>query len=69
VDQPVLFIAGTHDSVLKPEMSLGMEKYVPKLSRKEVQSSHWALTQAPDEVNNLVKEWLEGVVFGTKSSL
>ncbi|KAL1305933.1 hypothetical protein AAFC00_004075 [Neodothiora populina] len=69
IDQPVLFIAGTKDSVLKPEMSLGMEEFIPHLSRGEVATSHWALTQAPKEVNEIVKGWLDNVVFGAKSSL
>lgn len=69
MNQPVLFIAGTQDTVLKPEMSIGMEEHIPKLSRGEVTSSHWALTQAPAAVNELIKGWLEGVVFGGKSTL
>lgn len=67
--QPVLFIAGTRDAVLKPEMSRGMEAFIPKLIRKEVPSGHWALTQTPAEVNGFIKEWFEEVVFGAKSTL
>ncbi|GAB7348715.1 hypothetical protein MBLNU459_g7453t2 [Dothideomycetes sp. NU459] len=69
IDQPVLFIAGTRDEVLKPEMSIGMEQSIAKLTRREVPSGHWALTQTPREVNGFVKEWLEGVVFGGRSTL
>lgn len=69
VKQPVLFIAGKKDNVLTPEMSRGMETFVPHLRRKEVNTGHWALTQAPAEVNGMIKEWLEQVVFRTRSSL
>lgn len=50
-------------------MAMGMEKYLTNLSRGEVNTSHWALTQKPEEVNAIVKSWLEKVGFGTKSSL
>lgn len=66
---PVLFIAGLKDNVLKPEMSKGMENFISQLSRGEVPSGHWALTQTPEQVNGLIKEWLQDVVFGVKSSL
>jgi pimeloyl-ACP methyl ester carboxylesterase len=66
---PTLFIQANYDSVLQPSMAMGMEKYLTNLSRGEVNSSHWALTQKPEEVNVVVKSWLEKVGFGAKSSL
>jgi len=69
VKQPVLFISGRHDAVLTPKMSKGMEAFVPHLTRREVEAGHWALTQTPEEVNKIVKEWLGEVVFGSRSLL
>lgn len=69
IHQPTLFIQATKDSVLKPEMSTGMEAYISDLTRKEVAASHWALWHAPQEVNAFIKEWMEDVVFGKKSVL
>lgn len=69
VDQPVLFIQALHDSVLTPDMATGMEAYLSKLTRRETPASHWALWQTPDKVNAFVKEWLDAVVFGNKSTL
>ncbi|KAF2125995.1 epoxide hydrolase-like protein [Dothidotthia symphoricarpi CBS 119687] len=60
INQPTLFIQATQDSVLKPEMSRGMEALVPQLTRGEVAASHWALTQTPAEVNEILGKWLEG---------
>ncbi|BFZ56441.1 hypothetical protein PYCC9005_003487 [Savitreella phatthalungensis] len=57
IECPVLFIATMLDPVLKPEMSLGMEKYIPKLSRAEIQTGHWGQVEAKDEVNTLLKEF------------
>ncbi|KAG9562089.1 hypothetical protein KCU79_g6602, partial [Aureobasidium melanogenum] len=67
--QPVLFISGTLDAVLTPEMSKGMEAFIPRLKRREVKTGHWALTQAPGEVNRIVKEWLREEVLGGRCAL
>lgn len=68
VDIPVLFIQATNDAALPPSLSDGMERFVPDLTRKEVEASHWALWQKPVEVNGMVREWLERAEK-TKSSL
>jgi soluble epoxide hydrolase/lipid-phosphate phosphatase len=59
ISQPVLFIQASYDSVLKPEMSKNMEGFIPNMTRGEVEATHWALTQKPDEVNQIVRQWLE----------
>ncbi|OAQ70321.1 epoxide hydrolase [Pochonia chlamydosporia 170] len=64
VDAPALFVAASDDIALPPEMSAGMEKWFRDLSRAEVKSSHWALTQAGDEVNKVIGEWLSKVLDG-----
>ncbi|MCJ1247997.1 hypothetical protein MMC30_005212 [Trapelia coarctata] len=70
IEIPTLFILATKDGVLTPELSYGMEKYFSKLTRKEVPASHWALWEAPEQVNGFLKEWLNTVAFGeAKSSL
>ncbi|KAI4767038.1 hypothetical protein E4T52_13044 [Aureobasidium sp. EXF-3400] len=69
VKQPVLFISGRHDLVLTPEMSKGMGVFIPNLRRREVEAGHWALTQTPEEVNKIVRDWLVEVVFEAKSVL
>ena len=72
IKQLVLFIQATYDSVLKPEMSKSMDALIPNLTRGEVPATHWALTQKPEEVNKIIRQWLEGQGLGTgkaKSSL
>ncbi|KAJ4346040.1 hypothetical protein N0V95_005773 [Ascochyta clinopodiicola] len=59
IQQPVLFIQATYDSVLKPEMSKSMDALIPNLTRGEVAATHWALTQKPEDVNGLISQWLE----------
>jgi soluble epoxide hydrolase/lipid-phosphate phosphatase len=57
------------DKVLKPEMSRGMETFIPHLRRRQVETGHWALTEAPEQVNKFIVEWFEEVVFDAKSML
>lgn len=68
IAQPVLFIQALKDDVLIPAMSAGMERVIPKLTRAEVPTGHWALWQAPARVNEIVGEWLGGLE-GEKSKL
>jgi len=69
IDIPALFIQATRDNVLKPEMSVGMEKYITSLTRREVVAGHWALMEKPDEVNGFLTEWFSSCVFGRESKL
>lgn len=64
---PFLFIGGARDAALPPAMAAGMEKYFRSLTKGEVNASHWALWEKPEEVNLYIKEFLFGV--GRKSSL
>lgn len=66
---PTLFIGATRDSVLKPEMAAGMPAMIPQLTMREVDATHWALMEKPDEVNALLKEWIGGFVFASGNKL
>lgn len=50
-------------------MARGMERYIPNLTRGEVKAGHWALWHTPKETNEIIRRWIEGVVFGGKSKL
>ncbi|KAI9808392.1 MAG: hypothetical protein M1827_007489 [Pycnora praestabilis] len=69
IDVPILFIQAIRDSALPPTMAVNMGKHLSKLTRRQVNADHWALWEAPEQVNSFIKEWLETAVFGTKSSL
>jgi len=64
IAQPVLFIQALKDDVLVPAMSAGMERVMPKLTRAEVPTGHWALWQAPAQVNEIVGKWLSRLDSG-----
>lgn len=67
--QPLLFITATNDNALPPSMSRNLDKVVPQLTRGEVDASHWAQWEKPEECNRIIKGWIEEVVFGGKSML
>lgn len=70
IDPPALFIAATKDMALPPSMAVGMENWFADLTKGEVDTSHWALAEAGDDVNKLIGEWLSKVLNGAvKASL
>lgn len=69
VQQPTLFIQALRDNVLTPDLAKGMDKAIPNLTTGEVEATHWALWHTPQETNDIIKRWIEGVVFGGKSKL
>ncbi|KAL1961150.1 hypothetical protein VTO42DRAFT_3095 [Malbranchea cinnamomea] len=66
---PVLFVRANKDEALRPELSGHMGKYLPNLTVGEVDASHWALWEKPEECNQIIGNWIERVVFGGKSKL
>jgi soluble epoxide hydrolase / lipid-phosphate phosphatase len=60
---PALLVTALKDSVLLPSLSAGMESSFDNLTRGEVDTNHWAQWQAPEDVNQIIKDWIEGVVL------
>ena len=58
IQVPTLFISASKDGALPPDMSNGMGKLVPYLTRREVDAGHWALWERAEEVNAILGEWL-----------
>ena len=69
VQQPVLFIFATGDSILSEDLQKGMDKAIPNLTKRSVPASHWALWHTPTQTNEAIKGWVEGVVFGRSAKL
>jgi pimeloyl-ACP methyl ester carboxylesterase len=69
VDQPALFIAASRDNVLYPELAENMGRYIPKLTTREVNGTHWVLVENPDECNELLRQWFGQCVWGGNSKL
>jgi soluble epoxide hydrolase/lipid-phosphate phosphatase len=57
--QPALMVTAGKDAILTPEMSDGMEEWVPNLTRGHIEEcSHWTQQEAPDELNRILIDWL-----------
>lgn len=65
----MLFIGATLDTAVVPEMTLGQEKYVTNLTFRQVETSHWALTEKPELSIAHIDEWIDNVIFGGKTKL
>ncbi|ERF71229.1 hypothetical protein EPUS_08147 [Endocarpon pusillum Z07020] len=73
LEQEVLFVLATKDEALRPEMARhmveggeGPKGLLPRLRRREVEVGHFAHWESPAEVNEVIKGWVEEVVFGCK---
>ncbi|KAL1857722.1 hypothetical protein Plec18167_001877 [Paecilomyces lecythidis] len=70
IDIPVLVILASRDTALPPVMAQGMSKYLPNLTVEEVDTSHWALWEKPEEVNGILERWLkEGALSASGGKL
>ncbi|KAJ5256945.1 hypothetical protein N7478_013049 [Penicillium angulare] len=68
ITMPTLFIQALRDPALPPHMAKSMQKNIPGVVLKEVDTSHWALWEKPEEVNAILASWLNEVVFANKSA-
>jgi pimeloyl-ACP methyl ester carboxylesterase len=60
VSQPALMITAELDVVLRPEMAIGMQMWVPNLRKTVLMkgSGHWTQQEKPEEVNAAMLEFL-----------
>ncbi len=59
VNCPHLLVWADGDTALLPESTEGLEDFAPDLTRAHVAGAdHWLLHQKPDEVAQIVREWL-----------
>jgi soluble epoxide hydrolase / lipid-phosphate phosphatase len=59
---PCLIVTAGMDTALRPEMTLGMEKFIPKLTRSNIEkSSHWILHEHPEECSLILLNWLKSI--------
>jgi pimeloyl-ACP methyl ester carboxylesterase len=60
VDVPTLVIWGENDAALLPSLTRGLSEWVPRLRVEIVPGAgHWVPYERPDEVNSLIREFLE----------
>ncbi|MDO8839786.1 MAG: alpha/beta hydrolase [Parvibaculum sp.] len=60
IDVPCLMISAADDIVLRPELTAGMENYIPDLEKHVIADcGHWTQSEKPDELNRLMVDWLK----------
>lgn len=60
VEAPSLMISAADDIVLRPELAIGMEQYVPDLEKHIIPDcGHWTQSEKPQELNALMVDWLK----------
>ncbi|KAF8245009.1 alpha/beta-hydrolase [Wilcoxina mikolae CBS 423.85] len=69
IDVPYLYVAATHDVATPPSMAFGQAVFIPSLTTREIKSSHWMIVECPDEVNQILREWIEGVCMKSQMKL
>ncbi|KAK1827113.1 hypothetical protein QBC39DRAFT_428564 [Podospora conica] len=66
IKAPAMLISAKRDPFLPPRMSANMDRWFDDLAKHEVDTSHWALWEAPEEVNRYIGEFLKRVLAGEK---
>jgi len=61
IETPTLMVWGERDSALGVETTYGTDRHVPNLTVRYLPDvSHWVQQEAPEKVNEVLEEWLEG---------
>jgi soluble epoxide hydrolase/lipid-phosphate phosphatase len=60
--QPALMVTAGKDAVLTPDMTEGMEHWVPSLTRGHIeQCAHWTQQEEPEQLNQILLDWLRSL--------
>ncbi len=61
VEVPTMVIWGENDAALLPTLTRGLSEWVPRLRVEIVPGAgHWVPYERPDEVNRLIREFVDG---------
>jgi len=67
IQNDALMITAGQDKILTPNMTLGMEKLVPKLKRAHIEeASHWVQHEQTDLLNTILLDWLNSLQLTSK---
>ena len=60
IQAPTLLIWGIEDTALDVALTYNLEQWVPKIQvRRIADSGHWVQQEQPDQVNNLIQQFLQ----------
>ena len=63
---PCLMITASHDFILKPKHSYHMEDLIDNLTRRNVEASHWAMEEKPQQVTSHLVDFFDAVANKSK---
>ena len=70
IEQPTLLVTCSKDPVGAPEMAeAGTRPLVKNLQVKQIDTGHWLQLEKPDEVNQILKTFFEGLKAAEGSRL
>ncbi|KAM9154342.1 bifunctional epoxide hydrolase 2-like [Pangshura tecta] len=59
---PALMVTAGKDVILHPNLSKGMEEWIPQLARGHIEEcGHWTQMESPAALNKILIQWLEDV--------
>ncbi|KAH1172864.1 bifunctional epoxide hydrolase 2-like [Mauremys mutica] len=59
---PALMVTAGKDFILHPNLSKGMEEWIPQLTRGHIEEcGHWTQMESPAALNKILIQWLEDV--------
>lgn len=62
IEQPTLLVTCSKDPVGNPDMAeAGTRPFVKNLQVKQIDTGHWLQLENPDEVNQILKKFFEGL--------
>ena len=62
INTPVCLIWGKQDNVTPPDVAVDMNKFLPNSSLYWIEEcGHAAMMEKPDEFNEILYEWLQGI--------
>ena len=62
IEQPTLLVTCSKDPVGHPDLAeAGTRPFVKNLQVKQVDTGHWLQLEKPDEVNQILKDFFEGL--------
>jgi len=62
LQMPALMVTAANDAILLPEMTKGMEDWIPNLTRGHIENcAHWTQQEQPEELNRILVDWLSGL--------
>jgi pimeloyl-ACP methyl ester carboxylesterase len=59
IEAPLLHIKALKDAALPPGLGRQMGLWVPNLTLAEVDTTHWAMWEDPQGVNEILSRWLQ----------